>query len=127
MFVRSKLLQTELPFSKVALILSSATVVNGENGSASPSHANATTLLNNNQANYLSGNVVAINAKSQSATVNVKFTARPRTVFHRHSDVMILLAYIKQGEQVLCSDEVELIFRGGTGLLLFSSLALYSF
>lgn len=63
--VKSKLLQTELPFSKVAQLL-------------------------NDGAN------VQIN-KSNLALLNVKFTSRPRTVFHRHSDVMILLAVIKKG------------------------------
>lgn len=81
--VKSKLLQTELPFSKVAQLL-------------------------NDGAN------IPIN-KSNTAVLNVKFTSRPRTVFHRHSDVMILLAVIKKGDEILCVDELELIFRGGTG------------
>eukprot|EP01127_Copromyxa_protea_P009774 TRINITY_DN2324_c0_g4_i1.p1 TRINITY_DN2324_c0_g4~~TRINITY_DN2324_c0_g4_i1.p1 ORF type:complete len:676 (-),score=124.03 TRINITY_DN2324_c0_g4_i1:151-2127(-) len=50
-----------------------------------------------------------------AVTLKVKFTARPRAVFHKHSDMMILLVYIKRGEQVLTFGEVELIFRGGTG------------
>jgi len=81
--VKSKLLQTELPFSKVAQLLNE-------------------------------GTNIPIN-KSNTAVLNVKFTSRPRTVFHRHSDVMILLAVIKKGEDVVCLDELELIFRGGTG------------
>jgi len=80
--VRSKLLKTELPFSKVAQILNDDTMVT---------------------------------IKANACNLNVKFTSRPRTAFHRHSDVMILLAVVKKGEQIICSDEVELIFRGGTG------------
>lgn len=116
LFVKSKLLQTELPFSKVAQVLSSASV-GAEGGLSSSNSANPFP--------HASGNIVTINGKSHCATVNVKFTARPRTVFHRHSDVMILRACIKQGEQVLCSDEVELIFRGGTGMLCSSHLHSY--
>lgn len=48
-------------------------------------------------------------------TLKVRFTARPRAVFHKHSDMMILLVAVKRGDQVLCQDEFELIFRGGTG------------
>lgn len=59
-----------------------------------------------------------------------RFTARPRAVFHKHADVMILVAHLKIGDRVICSDTVrilftlvtishfvqlELVFRGGTG------------
>jgi hypothetical protein len=50
-----------------------------------------------------------------TVTLKVKFTARPRAVFHKHSDMMILLVSVKRGERVLASSEAELIFRGGTG------------
>lgn len=45
----------------------------------------------------------------------VKFTARPRAVFHKHSDMMILLVSVKKGERAIATSETELIFRGGTG------------
>jgi hypothetical protein len=47
--------------------------------------------------------------------LRVRFTARPRAVFHKHSDIMILLVSMKRGDQTLASDSSELIFRGGTG------------
>jgi hypothetical protein len=50
-----------------------------------------------------------------TVTLKVKFTARPRAVFHKHSDMMILLVSVKKGERVIASSEAELIFRGGTG------------
>jgi len=49
------------------------------------------------------------------ATFRVKFTARPRTVFHKHADMMILAATLYQGEDIITSTSLELIFRGGTG------------
>jgi hypothetical protein len=36
-------------------------------------------------------------------------------VFQKQSDMMILIVSLKRGDQALCSDESELIFRGGTG------------
>eukprot|EP01126_Amoeba_proteus_P066725 TRINITY_DN9714_c0_g1_i1.p1 TRINITY_DN9714_c0_g1~~TRINITY_DN9714_c0_g1_i1.p1 ORF type:complete len:666 (+),score=118.68 TRINITY_DN9714_c0_g1_i1:2391-4388(+) len=48
-------------------------------------------------------------------TLKVRFTARPRAVFHKHSDMMILLVSVKKGDVVLATSEAELIFRGGTG------------
>jgi len=52
---------------------------------------------------------------SGTAILRVKFTSRPRAVFHKHSDVMILLVSVKRGTDILCSSAKELIFRGGTG------------
>jgi len=49
------------------------------------------------------------------ATVRVKFTARPRTVFHKHADMMILVANLMAGGELITSSALELIFRGGTG------------
>lgn len=51
------------------------------------------------------------------ATLKVKFTQRPRAVFHKHSDVMILVVSVRScmTNEVLTMDEHELIFRGGTG------------
>lgn len=60
------------------------------------------------------GDVLFINDFS-TATLKVKFTARPRAVFHKHSDMMILLVSIKKGDKILATSEAELIFRGGTG------------
>jgi len=50
-------------------------------------------------------------------TLKVRFTQRPRAVFHKHADVMILVASLKSTkmEQPLLTDEQCLIFRGGTG------------
>lgn len=53
--------------------------------------------------------------KGNTVVLHIKFTARPRAVFQKHSDMMILVATIKKGEQTLCAGETELIFRGGTG------------
>jgi len=50
-----------------------------------------------------------------TAILRVKFTSRPRAVFHKHSDVMILLVSLRRGNETLCSSSKELIFRGGTG------------
>jgi len=36
-------------------------------------------------------------------------------VFQKQSDMMILIVALKRADQTLCSDESELIFRGGTG------------
>jgi len=47
--------------------------------------------------------------------LRVKFTSRPRAVFHKHSDVMILLVSLRRGNETICSSAKELIFRGGTG------------
>lgn len=61
-------------------------------------------------------NQEAIEFNEYSAlTLKVRFTARPRAVFHKHADMMILLVAVKRGEQTICQDEFELIFRGGTG------------
>lgn len=51
------------------------------------------------------------------ATLKVKFTQRPRSVFHKHSDTMILVVALKSAkdDRVVISDEHELVFRGGTG------------
>jgi len=49
------------------------------------------------------------------ATFRVKFTARPRTVFHKHADMMILIASLSQGDNMVSTTSLELIFRGGTG------------
>lgn len=49
------------------------------------------------------------------ATLKVRFTARPRALFHKHADVMILDASLLRGSEKLGSDKIELIFRGGTG------------
>jgi len=49
------------------------------------------------------------------ATFRVKFTARPRTVFHKHADMMIMVASLFQGENLITTTSLELIFRGGTG------------
>jgi len=50
-----------------------------------------------------------------TAILRVKFTSRPRAVFHKHSDVMILLVSLRRGNETICSSAKELIFRGGTG------------
>jgi len=49
------------------------------------------------------------------AVLRVKFTARPRNIFHKHADVMILCASLYCGKHVIVEDCQELIFRGGTG------------
>jgi hypothetical protein len=50
-------------------------------------------------------------------TLKVRFTQRPRAVFHKHADVMILMVHLKNSrtDQSITYDEHELIFRGGTG------------
>lgn len=50
-------------------------------------------------------------------TLKVRFTQRPRAVFHKHADVMILMVNLKSSrtDQSITYDEHELIFRGGTG------------
>jgi hypothetical protein len=50
-------------------------------------------------------------------TLKVRFTQRPRAVFHKHADVMILMVNLKNSrtDQSITYDEHELIFRGGTG------------
>jgi hypothetical protein len=53
--------------------------------------------------------------ESGTSILRVKFTSRPRAVFHKHSDVMILLVSLRRGNDTLCSSNKELIFRGGTG------------
>jgi len=53
--------------------------------------------------------------ESGTAILRVKFTSRPRAVFHKHSDVMILLVALRRGTDTICSSMKELIFRGGTG------------
>lgn len=59
---------------------------------------------------------ISIN-ETGTATLKVKFTQRPRAVFHKHSDVMILVVTVKSchTNEVLTIDEHELVFRGGTG------------
>jgi len=58
-----------------------------------------------------------INVYKNIAALRVKFTTRPRKVFHKQSDVMILVATIQKGSEVVCSCSSDLIFRGGTGSL----------
>lgn len=53
--------------------------------------------------------------ESGTAILRVKFTSRPRAVFHKHSDVMILMVSLRRGNETICSSMKELIFRGGTG------------
>lgn len=57
------------------------------------------------------------NSATGSATLKVKFTQRPRAVFHKHADVMVLVISLRSctSNEVLLSAEHELIFRGGTG------------
>jgi len=62
-----------------------------------------------NDSDYLTLNEFSV------ITLKVRFTTRPRVVFQKQSDMMILIVALKRGDQVLCSDESELIFRGGTG------------
>jgi hypothetical protein len=52
-------------------------------------------------------------------TLKVRFTQRPRAVFHKHADVMILVVILKysKNDVTVASDEHELVFRGGTGSL----------
>jgi len=62
-----------------------------------------------NDSDYLTLN------EFSTITLKVRFTTRPRVVFQKQSDMMILIVSLKRGDQQLCSDESELIFRGGTG------------
>lgn len=57
------------------------------------------------------------NMTTGSATLKVKFMQRPRAVFHRHADVMVLVVSLRScmTNEVLMTAEHELIFRGGTG------------
>jgi hypothetical protein len=45
----------------------------------------------------------------------VKFTQRPRNVFRKHADVMILIGTLYCGSSKIAEGFEELIFRGGTG------------
>jgi len=56
-----------------------------------------------------------IDVHKDCASVRVKFTKRPRSVFHKQSDMMILVATLMKGSKKICSTAQELIFRGGTG------------
>jgi hypothetical protein len=62
-----------------------------------------------NDSDYLTLN------EFSTITLKVRFTTRPRVVFQKQSDMMILIVSLKRGDQTLCCDESELIFRGGTG------------
>jgi hypothetical protein len=62
-----------------------------------------------NDSDYLTLN------EFSTITLKVRFTTRPRVVFQKQSDMMILIVSLKRGDQPICSDESELIFRGGTG------------
>jgi hypothetical protein len=62
-----------------------------------------------NDSDYLTLN------EFSTITLKVRFTTRPRVVFQKQSDMMILIVSLKRADQILCSDEAELIFRGGTG------------
>eukprot|EP01130_Rhizamoeba_saxonica_P000709 TRINITY_DN10640_c0_g1_i1.p1 TRINITY_DN10640_c0_g1~~TRINITY_DN10640_c0_g1_i1.p1 ORF type:complete len:442 (+),score=114.42 TRINITY_DN10640_c0_g1_i1:21-1346(+) len=64
------------------------------------------TLASDSSYTELSGN---------TATFKVKFNARPRAVFHKHADMMILVASLKKGDTHITTGLKELIFRGGTG------------
>ena len=57
------------------------------------------------------------NMSTGCATLKVKFMQRPRAVFHRHADVMVLVVSLRScmSNEVLMTAEHELIFRGGTG------------
>lgn len=57
------------------------------------------------------------NLSTGCATLKVKFMQRPRAVFHRHADVMVLVVSLRScmSNEVLMTAEHELIFRGGTG------------
>jgi hypothetical protein len=57
----------------------------------------------------------AVDVNNGVATLRVKFNLRPRTVFHKHADMMILVATLMHGEKGISSTAQELIFRGGTG------------
>jgi len=62
-----------------------------------------------NDSDYLTLN------EFSTITLKVRFTTRPRVVFQKQSDMMILIVSLKRGDQQICADESELIFRGGTG------------
>jgi len=57
----------------------------------------------------------SVKVHKDTAIVEVKFTQRPRSVFHKQSDMMILVVNIYKGNKINCSATKELIFRGGTG------------
>lgn len=84
--VRSKLIQKEIGFGKVAEL--------------------------EHDAPYIEPNPI-----TGAAVLKVKFTQRPRAVFHKHADVMVLVVSLRSchSNEILLSAEHELIFRGGTG------------
>lgn len=55
--------------------------------------------------------------ESGTTVLKVKFTQRPRSVFHKHADVMILVVSVRSvlTGAILTTNDHELIFRGGTG------------
>lgn len=57
------------------------------------------------------------NVSTGAATLKVKFMQRPRAVFHKHADVMVLVISLRSctTNEVILNAEHELIFRGGTG------------
>eukprot|EP01130_Rhizamoeba_saxonica_P007123 TRINITY_DN2864_c0_g4_i1.p1 TRINITY_DN2864_c0_g4~~TRINITY_DN2864_c0_g4_i1.p1 ORF type:complete len:456 (-),score=94.19 TRINITY_DN2864_c0_g4_i1:117-1484(-) len=57
----------------------------------------------------------SVSVCSNVATIKVKFNARPRAVFRKHSDMLILVVTLKKGDQAIATTCQELIFRGGTG------------
>lgn len=56
-------------------------------------------------------------AKTGQINLKVKFTQRPRSVFHKHADVMILVVSLRniESNEIIAIKEHDLIFRGGTG------------
>lgn len=48
--------------------------------------------------------------KGGVVSIKVRFTARPRAVFHKHSDVMILCASLIFRNEVIAADSVRLFF-----------------
>eukprot|EP01129_Flabellula_baltica_P007180 TRINITY_DN275_c0_g1_i1.p1 TRINITY_DN275_c0_g1~~TRINITY_DN275_c0_g1_i1.p1 ORF type:complete len:393 (+),score=80.38 TRINITY_DN275_c0_g1_i1:60-1238(+) len=56
-----------------------------------------------------------LKVREGAASMDVKFTQRPRSLFHKHSDVMIIVATLYCGTKKLFYDTQELVFRGGTG------------
>lgn len=61
------------------------------------------------------GSSLRIEVVNGVAVLRVKFTARPRNIFHKHADVMILVATLFCGNDIIAEDQQELVFRGGTG------------
>jgi len=57
-----------------------------------------------------------INKKGE-ISMDCKFFQRPRNVFHKHMDMIILISTLFYGMNEICSTKEELIFRGGTGRL----------